>query len=406
MALAYSTFPNNLSHPPTPFTFHASSRSLLDLGTLVSAARIPPPSRYLNHADQQFGVSRDWLSAAQTAWIDDFSWAVHEEKMNSYPSFKTNVTTATTDGALNFSVHFAALFSRRADATPVVFMHGWPGSYMEFFPLMDLLVEKYTPETLPYHVVVPSIPDYGFSSGPSENVEMTFAVAGEVMNKLMVGLGFDGYVAQGGDVGSFMATQMCGVHDECKAWHINMLFLQPSQFLSLNSTTPSEQAHLEFAATWSDTGSAYAYEHGTRPSTLALTVSASPLSMLAWVGEKFIQWADPRAPLSLDTILASVTFYWLTDTFPRSMWPYRFLTGHVGAPIPAMPFSDTKPFGFSSFPREQSALPRRWAEELFPNLVFFREHEAGGHFAALEQPVAFLEDVEEFVRRVRDKVLL
>ncbi|KAB5515021.1 Alpha/Beta hydrolase protein [Coniochaeta sp. 2T2.1] len=287
-------------------------------------------------------------------------------------------------------------------------MHGWPGSFMEFFPLMDLLVEKYTPETLPYHVVVPSIPDYGFSSGPREgkDVEVTFAVAGEVMNKLMVGLGFDAYVAQGGDVGSFMATQMCGVHDECKAWHINMLFLQPTQFLSLNTTTPSEQAHLKFAAAWSDSGSAYAYEHGTRPSTLALTVSASPLSMLAWVGEKFIQWAHPRAPLSLDTILAAVTFYWLTDTFQRSMWPYRFLTGHVRAPIPAMPFSDTKPLGFSSIPREQSVLPRMWAEELFPNLVFFREHEVGGHFAALEQPVEFLEDVEEFVRSVRDAVQL
>jgi hypothetical protein len=92
------------------------------------------------------------------------------------------------------------------------------------------------------------------------------------------------------------------------------------------------------------------------------------------MGDKFIQWVDQRAPLPLDTILAMVTFYWVTDTFPRSMWPYRFLTRTVGAPIPAMPFSLTKPFGFSSFPVEQSVVPQKWAEQLFPNLVLFSKH--------------------------------
>ncbi|KAK3323083.1 Alpha/Beta hydrolase protein [Apodospora peruviana] len=403
MALAYSycTLPANITVQPVPFTFHVPRRDLLELGGLVSVAKIPPSSWYIKHDDGEFGISRDWLAAAKNAWIDDFSWSTHEEKLNSYPNFKVNITT---DEAGVFSTHFAALFSKKADATPVIFLHGWPGSYMEFFPMMDLLVQKYTPETLPYHVIVPSIPDYGFSSGPSADVELTFPLAGEVMNKLMISLGFNAYIAQGGDVGSFMATQMCGTYDECKAWHINMLFLQADQMLSLNDTTPDEREHIAFAKTWSESGSAYAYEHGTRPATISLVLSTSPLAMLTWIGEKFIQWVDQRAPLPLDTILAMVTFYWVTDTFPRSMWPYRFLTGIVGAPIPAMPFSLTKPFGFSSFPIEQSVLPQKWAEQLFPNLIFFGKHLIGGHFAALEQPVAFLEDVEEFIARAKQVV--
>lgn len=224
MALAFSTLPSNVTVSPVPFTFHAQSRQLLDLGSLVAVARVPSPSWYINHDDGEFGISRDWLLAAQDAWIDDFSWRKHEDKMNSYPNFKTNVTT---DSAGNFSIHFAALFSKLPDATPLIFMHGWPGSYMEFFPVLDLLVQKYTPETLPYHVVVPSLPDYAFSSSPSEDVEVTFPAAGEAMNQLMISLGFNAYVAQGGDVGSFMATQMCGTYDECKAWHSGLLLHTP-----------------------------------------------------------------------------------------------------------------------------------------------------------------------------------
>jgi pimeloyl-ACP methyl ester carboxylesterase len=216
MALAFCTLPANVTVQPAPFAFHVQPRDLLELGGLVSAAQIPPASWYVKHDDGEFGISRDWLVAAKNAWIDDFRWGEHEAKINSYPNFKVNITV--DDGGV-FSTHFAALFSKKPDATPVIFMHGWPGSYMEFFPMMDLLVQKYTPETLPYHVIVPSIPDYGFSTGPSEDVELTFPIAGEVMNKLMVSLGFDAYVAQGGDVGSFMATLMCSTYDECKAWH-------------------------------------------------------------------------------------------------------------------------------------------------------------------------------------------
>lgn len=221
MALAYSTLPANITGTVAPFGFHVSNRNLLNLGGLLSVSQIPPPSYYINNdngtlGDGEFGISRKWLVAAKNAWLDDFDWHSHEAKINSYPNYKINITTE--EGGV-FNTHFAALFSKKPNAVPVIFMHGWPGSYMEFFPMLDLLVQKYTPDTLPYHVIVPSIPDYGFSSGPSKNVELTFPLAGEVMNKLMISLGFTKYIAQGGDVGSFMATQMCGTYDECRAFH-------------------------------------------------------------------------------------------------------------------------------------------------------------------------------------------
>lgn len=151
-------------------------------------------------------------------------------------------------------------------------------------------------------------------------------------------------------------------------------------------------------------GSAYAREHGTRTATIGLALSSSPLALLSWIGEKFLEWTDPTQKPSLDTILESVTLYYLTDTFPRCIYPYRNNFGTKKNPAASKPGAKTfnagaKPMGFSWFPWELVPSPRSWTELSTDNLVFYRAHEKGGHFAALEGPEVLWGDVEEFVKK-------
>jgi len=218
---AFGVLPAGLPVAPTPFSLHVPNRDVHTLYSLIDSAYIAQPAYYNTHAyapNGTFGVSRDWLAEAKQTWLDDIDWREQEAYQNSFPQWKLNVTLPS-DGQV-FELHFAGLFSKKADAIPITFLHGWPGSWLEFVGVMTLLGEKYTPETLPYHVVVPSIPDYALSTRVEENeTELNMTQASEALNELMIGLGFDAYVAQGGDVGSFLAQTMCGNHDECKAYH-------------------------------------------------------------------------------------------------------------------------------------------------------------------------------------------
>ncbi|KAK3331676.1 Alpha/Beta hydrolase protein [Cercophora scortea] len=418
MALAsFSTLPHVLTtgiHPvPVPYTLHVPPNDLQHLPSLARAANIGIPTWYNTHADPTngtYGISLDWLLDAQQTWADTshsgFNWRAHEAHYNRIPQYKINITTPS-DGQI-FELHFAALFSTRPDAVPAIFMHGWPGAWLEFVPMLDLLAGKYTADTLPYHVIVPSIPDFGLSSRVRVEKELTLPVAAEAMNELMRALGFGGYVAQGGDVGYALAQYMCGVFEECKAFHVNFFFMTAAQAAAVANVTitPAEQAQLALSAAWASTGSAYSYEQGTRPSTIALALESSPIAMLAWMGEKFIQWSDNSQPLALDAILSIVSFYWHTKSFGRSMWSYRALTPVIGQGLPPIPLALTKPFGFSSFPHEMAALPRGYAEVIFgKSLVFYRAHDFGGHFAALQSPGPFLADIEEFLAIVKRKVV-
>lgn len=173
--------------------------------------------------------------------------------------------------------------------------------------------------------------------------------------------------------------------------------------LPLSDAEKKAQSHRNFVSQ----GSAYAMEHGTRTATIGLVLSSSPLALLAWIGEKFLEWTDPKQQPSLDVILESVTLYYLTDTFPRCIYPYRNGFGSKRNPDASMPGAKTfhagkKPMGFSWFPYELIPTPRSWTELSTDNLVFYKEHEKGGHFAALEGPGVLWGDVEEFVKKAWD----
>jgi microsomal epoxide hydrolase len=290
-----------------------------------------------------------------------------------------------------FNVHFTALFSSKPDAIPIAFFHGWPGSFLEFLPLMDHLRSKYTPETLPYHIIAPSLPGFGLSSDPPLDRDWKTADTSRIMHKLLVALGFGstGYLVQGGDIGSFVARNLAAHYAECKGMHVNFMYVADIESKSSPSDTLSatEKRGVDRMHTFMTSGRAYAIEHGTKPSTIGLVLSSSPLAQLAWVGEKFLAWSDPSTTPRLDTILAHVSLYWLTGCYPTSIYTYR---DTVSADYVA------KPTGYSYFPYELMPVPRAWAEKT-ADVVHFAAHEQGGHFAALEMTETLWADVEAFV---------
>ncbi|KAL3495085.1 Alpha/Beta hydrolase protein [Aspergillus germanicus] len=399
MANDFNTLPANIPGNPSPFTLHIPEKSLADFQNLLRLSPVGPKTWWNQDSTGKFGVSREWLTNAKETWLSTkFNGRSHEDYINSFPNFKIPITDSE---AGTVDIHFAALFSKKVDAMPIIFLHGYPGSFMEFLPMLEILAKKYTPETLPYHVIVPSLPDYALSGGASEDVEMTLDRAARIMNQLMLDLGFgNGYVAQGGDLGSMLVRIMAVQYDACKAFHVNMLVLNPDQKPgSLDDLTEREKEHMDRSNKWQGTGFAYALEHGTRPSTIGLVISSSPLALLAWIGEKHLEWSDPRYPIPLDTILAMTTLYWFTSTFPRALY-HAELVKNVLAGKPH-PISKEKPLGYSLFPYDLVVLPQAWAREIYPNLVAYKTHDKGGHFGALEQPKEFLEGVEEFVERVK-----
>ncbi|KAJ0165051.1 putative epoxide hydrolase [Colletotrichum tanaceti] len=403
MAHAYGKLPAGVLKTPKEFTLRVPDQDVDEFKQLLKLSKIGPETWYSKQEGGRFGITRQWLIDAKEAWLKH-DWRRQEDRINSFPNFKARIDN-TDLGAVD--IHFTALFSNRKDALPVIFMHGWPGSFLEFLPMLDLLVSKYTPDTLPYHVIVPSLPGYGLSADAVPlDKEADLAAVTAAFHQLMLDLGFGGgYAAQGGDVGSFTA-RLLSEYKECKAFHVNMFF--PDETYSAGSTdelSPQDVERLQRGGDWGSTGNAYALEHGTRPATIGLALSASPLSLLAWVGEKYLEWPDKRYPLQLETILEMISLYWFTSTVPRSLYPYRPLAESIitGKAMP-IPTSRETPFGYSAFYEELSYMPKPWAQKAYPNLSFHRTHDKGGHFAALEQPELFLQDIEDFFASVQVQV--
>jgi microsomal epoxide hydrolase len=390
----FDTLPDGASDTVKPWRVHVPQQALDTLATLLKAAQLAPPTyeNCLPGRDRRLGMRRDWLMAAKSYWETDFDWRTHEKNINSFPHFMATIT----DSLGNFDIHFVALFSHRKDAIPILFPHGWPGSFLEFLPILDLLQSKYTSATLPYHVVVPTLPGYTFSSMPPLDMDFQAEDAARILDGLTSTLGFASYAIQGGDVGGRVARIMAAEYPRCKVLHLNTIpMATPSPNSIQSSLDDTEKAALERHNFFLHNGTGYAWEQATRPSTIGLVLSSSPLALLAWVGEKFLDWHDDDPPL--DTILESVTLYWVTNCAASSLWSYRQFYGPGADSHGSKKWYVDKPLGFSWFPKEINPLPKAWIEST-GNLVFFRRHDRGGHFAALERPRELLRDVEDFLK--------
>lgn len=298
-------------------------------------------------------------------------------------------------------MHFAALFSEKKDAIPVAFLHGWPGSFLEFLPIMDILRKKYSPKDLPYHIIAPSLPGYTLSSPPPLDKDWDINDTARILHKLFLSLGFGetGYIVQGGDVGSMAGRVIAATYPECKGMHLNFMFMSKPDDVSDNTITEQEKHGFKKIEYFRTLGNAYGRMHGTRPATIGHVLASSPIALLAWVGEKFLQWTDEDLPL--DTVLADITLYWLCESFPTCIYTYRgqdLTHGTKGYFHGQKHLYVDKPTGYSYFPEEIWPMPKSWAETTC-NLVSFRAHETGGHFAALEKPEELWADVEEYLQK-------
>lgn len=404
-----------------PFEINIENDAIERMRTLIQLSPIAEPCHEnAGSGSQKYGAQRDWLIGMRDKWLNDFDWKHHEIHLNSYPHFLAKVNSPESNP---FKLHFIALFSSRQDAIPILLSHGWPGSFLEFLPILDLILKQYNndPSQMPYHFIVPSLPGFAFSSMPSiqENFSGRKSLA-HVFNNLMTTIfgPTTKYIAQGGDIGSSVSRILAAKYPNCIAAHLNFCIInEPTRADSAEplEVTDLEQRGLKRLQTFQSTGSAYANMQGTRPSTLGLVLSSSPLALLSWIGEKYIAWSDPSSfpqspshsspssPFSTD-ILLSTSLYWLTGHIATTFYIYREVfesTSPATHGSPDLHVQAPKMLGFSWFPMDMP-VPISWTATT-GNLVWWRRHEVGGHFAALERPEVLWGDLQDFLRVVREK---
>ena len=373
--MPYDKLPSKATLKPTRFEIHIPNRQLSGFKTLLRLSPIGPET-YENttRIDGQYGIGRKWLIETKDYWLNEYDWRKTEDHINSFPNF--TVPIEAKDGEL-YTMHFVALLSEKPNAIPICLLHGWPGSFLEFLHFLNVVKGKYSPKDLPYHYIIPSLPGYAFSSGPSVRQEWNNEDIAHVIHSLMLGLGFKFYIAHGGDIGSFVSRILAVRYAECMAIHLNFCLMHSEPpGIDPADVTPSESKNLSRLVEFGTNGNAYAKEHGTKGATIGLTLSASPLALLCWIGEKYIEWTDTTP--STQDILDSVTLYWFTQTFPRSIYPYidYFGRGENSTVFHGNPeYWCEKPIGYSYFPYELGPVPLAWAKTT-GNVVWHRAHES------------------------------
>lgn len=335
------------------------------------------------------GPQLDKLQALVDRWRDGYDWRRCEALLAGFGQSVTEI-----DG---LDVHFLHVRSTEPDALPLLLTHGWPGSVLEFRhvigPLTDPVAHGGKAGDA-FHVVVPSLPGFGFSGKPTEPGWGLPRIAG-AWSTLMQRLGYEHWVAQGGDWGSAVTTVLGHLQPPGLAGiHLNLVAFQPTA-QEIAAATPHEQRMLDDAAHYDQTLSAYMALQATRPQTIGYALADSPVGLAAWIYAMFQDVSDSggdaESVFTLDEMLDDITLYWLTNTGASSARLYWEAMSSGAGQAPSGPLA--MPTGISMFPREQVRLSRRWAQSRFSDLIHFDELDAGGHFAALEQPGLFVDQL-------------
>jgi pimeloyl-ACP methyl ester carboxylesterase len=398
MSIFHRTDPENAATDEVgadvrPFEVEIPEAELAELRRRISETRWPSEELV---ADRSQGVQLTPLQALARYWATEYDWRNCEARLNALPQFTTEI-----DGV---EIHFIHIRSRHENALPLIMTHGWPGSVIELLdtvgPLTDPTAHGGTAEDA-FHVVLPSLPGYGFSGEPAElgweNGRIASAWA-ELMNRL----GYTRYVAQGGDVGAAVTDAMARQAPEgLLGIHVNLLALAIALKDHLPAESEKERAAHDALNTFITDGYGYFFEQSTRPQTIGYSLLDSPIGLAAWmldhdtdsyykISRAFVD-GEPVGNLTRDNILDNITLYWLTGTgasAARWYWEFgRFLAaaqaaGHAPPPV-------TVPVGFTAFPGELWSAPRSWAETAYPGLAYYNEVDRGGHFAAWEEPELF-----------------
>lgn len=372
-----------------PFTLAVDQAELDDLNRRLDMARWPEKEPV---SGWEQGVPTDRLRRLVDYWRNGYDWRRCEAMLNGFGQYKTEI-----DG---IDVHFLHIRSPHADAMPLILTHGWPGSVIEFHkvigPLSDPAAYGGDPKDA-FHLVVPSLPGYGFSGKPATSGIGVEKIA-RMWAQLMQRLGYDRYVAQGGDWGSAVTVQL-GVQAPpgLAGVHLNMIAVMPDDLGE--GADAEEKAAVEKHKHFANVESAYARLQATRPQTIGYLLADSPVGQAGWIYEKLRIWSDcdgeVETILSHDEILDNIMLYWLTNSGASSARLYWESMGTF------RPMTIELPLGYSQFPGEIMTPPRKWADRVFKNIIHWNLLEKGGHFAAFEQPVLFVDEVRTCFRQLR-----
>lgn len=406
-----------------PFTISVSDDAIEDLKTRLSLTKFP--RQLIGRDNWDFGAPCADVQRLVQYWNKEYDWRKAETLLNQLPQFKTHIEV---DGFGSIGIHFVHQVSPVEGAVPLLFSHGWPGSFIEVTKILSLLQDSTNGPS--FSMVAPSLPNFGFSDAVDPE---GFGVAqyGEICHKLMLKLGYETYgkllpsywlqhndlfryffsplVTQGGDWG-FSVTRSMGFQypTACKASHINLVLADAptwsaSPYLALlNSITPynNREKDGQVRTTWFE-ASGYGYNilQSTKPQTIGYALADSPAALLAWIYEKLHDWTDDY-PWTEEEICTWVSIYWFSTAGPAASVRIYYEAQHPGLKEGVLSTARLRqwipkvPLGIAHFPKEIRVVPNTWAKTLGP-VVFQSEHKHGGHFAAYEQPQAIIGDLKE-----------
>lgn len=375
------------------FEIQISDEVLEDLQRRLAATRFP---HQIENTGWSYGAELSTIQELVRHWRESYDWRKHEAALNAFPQFTTEIGEQR--------IHFIHARSKHEDALPLIISHGWPGSIVEF---MDVVGPLTDPEAHggkaedAFHVVCPSLPGYGFSEFTKATGFDCYEIA-EHFVALMERLGYDRYGAQGGDWGAIITNNIAVLDAKHLAGiHLNMpLAFPPAE--GMEGLSESELADMADYQDFDTNGTGYQKIQGTKPQSLGFGLNDSPAGLLAWITEKFHAWTDCGGDLESavdrDRLLTNVMVYWVTETITSSTRLYyeTFKSGRVGV----LGDRIEVPTGVARFPKEIMRFPRKWVEGRY-NVTHWTDMPKGGHFAAMEQPELFIEDVRKFFRTLR-----
>lgn len=377
---------------PIAFTLSVGDELIADLRARLARTRFPDQAPGEPWA---YGTDLDYMKTLVAYWQSGFDWRAQEARLNAFPQFRAKLP--------DVDLHYLHVPGQGPSPTPLLLMHGWPGSVFEFLDIIPRLTDPARFGGDPadaFTVVAPSLPGYALSFAPGQKRFSVEEMAERLSTLMTDVLGYQRYGAQGGDYGAFIASRLGHARaSELIGIHINLLALQRDRPPPAN---PTEEERRYFAelADWLKQETGYQWIQRTKPQTLAFGLTNSPAGLAAWIAEKFRTWTDcggdPELAISRDHLLANISLYWFTGAIGSSFWPY-YARMHGPWPIPAGGTVDV-PMGYCAFPKEIVRPPRSLAERMYTDIRRWTPMPKGGHFAAMEQPEALAMEVAAFFR--------
>jgi pimeloyl-ACP methyl ester carboxylesterase len=377
-----------------PFKISVPDDALALLKRKLDDTRLPDE---INAAEWAYGAPLADIRRLASRWKDGYDWRTHERELNALPMF---TRTIAVDGFGELSVHYVHQRSAAKGAIPLLFVHGWPGSFLEVTKILPLLTAV-SADHPSFHIVAPSLPGYAWSEGVLEKGFHAKHYA-ELFNKLMISLGYTEYVTQGGDWGHVLTLTTASKYGpkHVKASHTNMPICEPPKLFGnplvllkclITSFTSREREAAAVSQSFFKNGMGYLAEQSTKPQTLGFSLADSPVGLLAWIYEKLVTWTDSY-PWTDDEVLTWVSIYWFSRAGPAASVRIYYELALSGETI-NFP-KTTVPVGLSFFPKELARFPKALLRAK-ARIVFESEHKVGGHFAAYEQPEALVGDLRK-----------